>query len=167
MGLNGVTIATLANELGVKAPSLYNHVDGRDDIIAGITRRGAVDLARVLTEATANRQGTDAIRSVCVAYRRFAAARPGTYDATQLAVTEEADPVTYEALASVVAVVAEPLADVGVASDRIIDAVRTVRAMLHGFVLLERNSGFGMPQDVDSSFDFAVESMLRGLTDRS
>ena len=35
-GLEAVTLARVAGELGVRAPSLYNHVDGRDDVLRAI-----------------------------------------------------------------------------------------------------------------------------------
>ena len=47
-------------------------------------------------------------------------------------------------------------------SDRI-DAVRAVRAAVHGFVVLELDGGFGMPDDVDASFAFLVDGLVGGL----
>jgi hypothetical protein len=43
--------------------------------------------------------------------------------------------------------------------DDAIDAARAVRAALHGFVALEAAGGFGLPRDVEWSF----ERLLDGL----
>ena len=45
-----------------------------------------------------------------------------------------------------------------------VDATRTLRASLHGFVALEASDGFGLPQDVDRSFDRLVDALDRALS---
>jgi hypothetical protein len=40
-----------------------------------------------------------------------------------------------------------------------IDAVRMLRAALHGFVALEAAGGFGLPQSVDGTFTRLVDSL--------
>jgi hypothetical protein len=38
-----------------------------------------------------------------------------------------------------------------------------VRSALHGFVALETGGGFGIPVDLDESFDRMVAALARGL----
>lgn len=40
-----------------------------------------------------------------------------------------------------------------------IDAARFLRSALHGFVMLELTGGFGIPEDVDRSFDRMIEGI--------
>jgi len=40
-----------------------------------------------------------------------------------------------------------------------IDAVRMLRATLHGFVSLEASGGFGLPQSVDATFIRLVDAL--------
>jgi len=42
--------------------------------------------------------------------------------------------------------------------------VRIARAGLHGFVSLEAAGGFGLPRDVDRTFDRLIETLHTGLT---
>ena len=42
-------------------------------------------------------------------------------------------------------------------------ATRAVRSALHGFVGLEAVGGFGLPQDVDPSYDWLVDLLHAGL----
>jgi AcrR family transcriptional regulator len=86
-GLESVTLGRLAGELGVRPPSLYNHVDGLDGVLRGW------DL-----------EGDDAIH-----------------------------------------------------------AVRVVRSALHGFVALELSGGFGLPLDLDDSYERLVGVLAEGL----
>ena len=43
-------------------------------------------------------------------------------------------------------------------------AIRAVRSAVHGFVALEIAGGFGIPLDVDKSFDWLVTALLTGLS---
>jgi len=44
--------------------------------------------------------------------------------------------------------------------DDAIDAIRAFRSMLHGFVALECGGGFGLPVDIDRSFDRLVRGLV-------
>lgn len=41
--------------------------------------------------------------------------------------------------------------------------VRVVRAALHGFVSIEAAGGFGLPLDLDESFELVLSSVVAGL----
>ena len=42
-----------------------------------------------------------------------------------------------------------------------IHAVRAIRSALHGFVSLEREGGFGLPIDIDDSYDNLIDHARR------
>ena len=52
----------------------------------------------------------------------------------------------------------------GLDEDGTVHATRAVRSALHGFVSLEAAGGFGLPQDVDASYDRLVDLLDAGLT---
>jgi AcrR family transcriptional regulator len=60
-GLDAVTLARLAADLGVRAPSLYTHVAGLPDLRQRLAARGARELAAALGAAAAGRSGSDAL----------------------------------------------------------------------------------------------------------
>jgi hypothetical protein len=62
-------------------------------------------------------------------------------------------------------VVTSVLDGFGVTGDDAIDATRSLRAALHGFVSLEDAGGFGLPTDVDRSFDRLIHGLVRAITD--
>jgi WHG domain-containing protein len=47
--------------------------------------------------------------------------------------------------------------------DAAVHATRVVRSALHGFVALETGDGFGMPFDLDESFELLVTVLDQGL----
>ena len=70
-------------------------------------------------------------------------------------------------MAESVAPVVGLLSDMGVPDDEIIPVIRAFRSMLHGFVTLEAGRGFGLPVDIDASFDLAVEMGLAAVQGRA
>ena len=60
-------------------------------------------------------------------------------------------------------VIFDALAGFGLEGGDAIDATRALRPLLHGFVSLEAAGGFGMPDDVDRSFDRLVDAFIRAL----
>jgi hypothetical protein len=41
--------------------------------------------------------------------------------------------------------------------------VRVIRAALHGFVSIEAEGGFGLPLDLDRSFELLLATLVAGL----
>jgi len=158
-GLHALSLARLAAKLGVRAPSLYAHVDGLPDLRRRLADRGASELALALQSAAAGRAAGDALVSVANAYRAYALAHRGSYEALQIASEVEGS----EAAERVVAVVVAVLRGYGLEGEDAIHGVRVIRAALHGFVTLETGGGFGMPLDLDDSFAKLVETLDRGL----
>jgi AcrR family transcriptional regulator len=157
-GLDAVTLARLASDLGIRTPSLYSHVGGLDDLRKRLAARGASELADAMQEAATGRARGDALRAVAAAYREYARAHPGSYAAAQRA----AD-LPHDAGGRAVRVFAAVLAGYGLTGDDAIHATRAVRAALHGFAALESGGGFGMEQSVDESFERLVALLDDGL----
>jgi AcrR family transcriptional regulator len=160
-GLDAVTLARVARELGVRAPSLYVHVGGLADLRARLAARGARELAGVLGSAAAGRAGGDALWAIADAYRSYASQHPGTYAALQ----RTGDLGNDDAGADAVAVVLAVLRGYGLEGDAAIHAARAIRSGLHGFVVLERDEGFGIPLALDESYHRLVSILDRGLAD--
>jgi AcrR family transcriptional regulator len=161
-GLDAVTLAALAARLGVRAPSLYAHVEGLEDLRARVAGRGAEQLAERLQAAVAGRSGAPALRSLAAAYRDYAREHPGAYAALQRVAGLNVRAV--EAAERTVGVVLAVLAGYRLEGDEALHATRAIRSALHGFVLLEAQGGFGLALDVDESFEELVAVLDRGLS---
>lgn len=166
-GVEAVTMASVANRLGVRSPSLYVHVSGLDGLRRLLALRAADSIARALRDAAADRRGIGGLWAIARAYRRFAREHPGLYAAAQRAVRPGEDDELYHALAGAVTPVLRALAEVGVPETERIHVARAFRSALHGFVALEGAGGFGMPEAVDESFDRMVELLIAGLREVS
>jgi hypothetical protein len=60
---------------------------------------------------------------------------------------------------AVVQVATDILAGYKLDEDDAIDATRALRSALHGFITLESSGGFGLPVDVDRSFQRLVKGL--------
>lgn len=161
-GLEAVTLARLAGDLGVRAPSLYAHVEGLPGLRRRLAARGARELAAALQEAAAGRAGSDALAAAGAAYRTYAREHPGTYAAAQGGLDRD-DPETVASATRAVDAVVAILRGYGLEQDDAIHAVRIVRAALHGFVSLEAVEGFRMSLDPDETFARLLAALDAGL----
>jgi AcrR family transcriptional regulator len=161
-GLQAVTLARVAGDLGVRPPSLYNHVDGRPDLLRAIAVRSVRELAEALREAAVGRSGAEALTAAAHAYRAYARARPGRYEAT-LAAPTRGDEEHRAAAAEAVDVMLAVMRAWDLEGDDAIHAVRAFRSAVHGFVAIEAADGFGLAVDVDESFARLVAALAGGL----
>ena len=161
-GPGSLSLARVADELGVKSPSLYNHVDGLDGLTRSVALRAIDQLADVCRSASMGRSGPDALRSYLHAYRAFATDHPGVYPLTQVARPEDAEVAAASARALEPALAV--LASFGIEGEDLIHAARAVRSAVHGFCLLEANGGFGLDRDPDESFQRLLDLLAAGLS---
>lgn len=158
VGLSNLTLAELAQRLGVRQPSLYKHIAGMDALQRSIAIRAKNELAGVLGRAAVGRARGDGVAAIAHAYRTWALEHPGRYASAQRApVPGDVDDMT--ASANVVQVAADVMAGFDLRDEDAVDAIRAFRAALHGFVGLETGGGFGLPVSIDRSFDRLVAGL--------
>jgi AcrR family transcriptional regulator len=162
VGLDRLTLAMLAKRFGVAVPSLYKHVSGLDAVLQKVSALATAEMADVVVPAAAGLAKSDALRAVAAAWRSYARRHPGRYPAVQR-VPEESDPSHVAAGERLVGVVFAVLAGYGLDGDDVIDATRALRSALHGFVVLESGGGFGLPRDLDRSFEQMVAAFDAAL----
>ncbi len=159
-----LSMSVVADRLGVKAPSLYKHVDGLADLTHRIAILGATELGDAIRDATQGRAGRDALASAAQAVRTYAHEHPGRYAATIGATPLGADDPLAVALDRTLNSFAAALRGYHLDHDHEIHAIRMLRSILHGFASLESGSGFQMNTSVDDSFTWMVAFIDRGLT---
>ncbi|RKR89248.1 TetR family transcriptional regulator [Micromonospora pisi] len=162
VGLDRLTLAAVAQRLGVTLPSLYKHVRGLDGLAQQLAIQALDEFTARGTDATLGLAGQAAMRALAGAYRDYAQSHPGTYAAT-LRAPDPTDPAHVAAAERAVRVIYAVLAGYGLSGDRAIDAARALRSALHGFVTLEAAHGFGLPRDLDRSYELLVDALDRAF----
>jgi AcrR family transcriptional regulator len=161
-----LTLSELASRLGVRTPSLYNHVAGIDDLQRAVALYGTREMGRRIGRAAIGKSGDAAIVAIGEAYRAFAKERPGLYLAAQRAPApgEDDRAEASDEVLDVLRLVLEPFE---LTPEMQIHAMRSLRSLVHGFVSLELIGGFGIPVDVDVSFQYLLRIMIAGFERQS
>lgn len=161
-GLEALTLALLAERLDIRIPSLYNHIEGLDDLLRALAARAAGQLAAALRAAAVGRSGAPALLAIAHAYRAYVKAHPGRY--TLLARTPaDIEDMLSAAINEPVEVVFAVLAASEITGAEAVHLVRGLRSAVHGFAMTEVAGGFAMPVDVDESFQRLMVAVVHGL----
>lgn len=161
-GLGAVTLTRVADDLGVRQPALYRHVDGFDALIRELGLRGRNLLADRLSSAAVGVAADDAVRAMGHAWRAVVRESPGLYEATDrypCAGDEELE----DAVERVVGVIAQALSNFHLNVDDRVHFARSLRSSFHGFAHLEAGDGHPHPMDLDDSFEHLLDLLCLGL----
>ncbi len=162
-GIEQLSLGRLAERLGVRTPSLYNHVAGLPGLKHDLTLYCLHDLLDLILRATVGKSRAEAIFALANAYRAYAREAPGRYALTVQAL----DPGDQEVQAiaqQLVDVVRAVLAPYRLSEEDAIHAIRGLRSIVHGFISLEVAGGFAMPVDLDASFHWLINLFVAGLS---
>jgi len=164
-GLDGLSLADLAGRLGIRKPSLYNHVAGIGDLRRELALAGLRELGLSLSRAAVGKAGDDGLFALAEAYRAFVKQRPGLYEASvrSYRFSYPDDPEFEVAEAEGLEPVLAVLASCGISGEEAIHAARGLRSVAHGFATLEVAGGFGMSVDQNESFRRLVRAFADGL----
>ncbi len=161
-GLEQLSLGRLAERLGVRTPSLYNHVAGLPGLKHDLALYCLHDLLHRILHATVGKSRAEAIFAFANAYRAYAGEAPGRYALT----LQAPDPGNQEVQAiaqQLVEVVLAVLAPYRLSEEEAIHAIRGLRSVVHGFISLEVAGGFAMPIDLDASFHWLINLFIAGL----
>lgn len=161
MGFDQLSLAAVARRLGVAVPSLYKHVGGLEDLRRALAVLAVRELGQALA-AAGEGSPSGRLTTMAEAYRNYARAHPGRYQAAQRA-PEPGDAEHRAASDAALATIFDLLAQYGLSGADAVDAARALRAALHGFVALESEGAFGLPQSVDRSFARLVDVLDTAL----
>jgi len=164
-GLEALSLGHLAKKLGIRTPSLYNHVDGLPGLIRELSILNARNLADRISEAAIGQSGPEAVRAIMQAMRTYIKGYPGLYLSTVRAsgTQPEVDPELEQEEARSVKVGMAVMASFGLEGEDAVHAVRGLRSVVHGFATLEISGGFGMPLELNESFARLVDLFIAGL----
>jgi AcrR family transcriptional regulator len=161
-GIDQLSLGRLAEHLGIRTPSLYNHVAGLPGLKHDLALYSLRDLLNHATRATIGKSRAEAIIGLADAFRSYARQTPGRYTLTQQA-PDPGDCELQLVAQQVVDVVRAILVPYGLSEEDAIHAIRGLRSIVHGFVSLEVIGGFGLPVDLDASFHWLINVFIAGL----
>ena len=155
-GPDGLTMRAIADRMGIRAPSLYKHIEGKDELEALLMAealRGMGEAMRAALAPLGSRPSrVAALAALGRAYREWACAHPHLYRlATGGPLPREQLPEGLEAWS------AEPL----VRSAGTADRARAAWAFAHGMAILELAGRFPSDADLGAAWDAGLRALAR------
>lgn len=164
-GMANVTLKVLAEELGIKSPSLYKYFSGGlEELNKELMLYGWRSLESEITKAAIGKAKDNAITAICYAYRNFVRDHKGLFEAMQWYNMYQSEE-HMQATRGTIDVLFRVLEAYGLKEEEKVHCVRMLRGFLQGFSAIESHGGFGNPTPLKDTFDFALKTMLNGIRD--
>ncbi len=165
-GAERLSLNRLATKLGIKPPSLYNHINGLPHLIIELSILNTQKMAGYMTDAALGKSGSDAIYAIAYAYRKYIKDNPGLYLITLRSSNNQQtkNAELENAEKRVISVVKAVMAPFKLTDENALHAIRGFRSMVHGFTTIEIAGGFGLSLDCDESFNRLIEMLIKQLT---
>ncbi|MGG4144576.1 WHG domain-containing protein [Paenibacillus algorifonticola] len=161
-GLEAVTMASLSQKLGIRSPSLYNHIDGLSGVKLALAIYGLREMNEQMSKAVEGLTGEDAVYAAGKAYVAFARSNPGVYEATIPSQSQDND--EFKAVSEqLMGLIINLLDSYKLKQEMAIHIVRGLRSLLHGFSSIEQKGGFGLPYQLDESMQLVLQTYLSGI----
>jgi len=158
-GLDELSMQDLAARLGVKPPSLYNHISGLDEVRRQLAKEVLRRMELAIRNSAVGRSGENALRQMALAYRKFAQENPELYKAYATARQPE-DPEIEAAIKSLLGVLSQVLEGYGLDPEKENHFILLFHCGLHGFIALEAAGFCGGSKNANASFDALVQSQV-------
>jgi len=158
-GPGALTLSAVAGAAGVAPPSLYKHVRNLAELRALVSVRVINEIADQVGEAVLGRSADEAVRALMTAWRAYVRRCPNRY----AALIQTPEPRTAEAGARLLTIMTATLRAYGLEDSAAIHASRCLRVAVHGFAVLEVEGAFGLPEDLEESYDLLIHMMTAGL----
>ncbi len=161
-GLNGVTVTSLSQYLGIRKPSLYYHVQTVDEVIEGIMVYGWRKIATEVVPQIKVDTPEDALKRYAVSFYHFAFKNPGIFEA-MLTYNRRENNELNEVMAVIENFFYVQSDKMQIDRETAKHLLRTYRSFLEGFLMLRLHRSFGEPVGIPESFAFSMEVLLKGM----
>lgn len=160
--IDNVTLKALAEKLGVKSPSLYNHFANRQELLGILATASLENFYQWLAKGSFGLTGEKKLIALAESYRQFALTFPSQYQLVQQpSYWQEAEAVTCSN--QMIALVSTCLTDYHLTPEAEIHFIRLLRSYLDGFTSFSVGQAFKLSADLDDSFYFGLQVIMTGL----
>lgn len=164
-GPDALGISSVARELQIRPPSLYNHVSSGDDLAFAVLVEGSRRLLAVWREDLREvYEPSEVLLTMALTMRRWALANISLYQLMSRVPPQNEHPEFAPVGGEMLDLFRRPLGQMGIRGDDAIHTARAIRAAMHGYVLLEGAGQFRFGQDTEASYRWLVDAILRGVS---
>lgn len=131
-GMSAVSLKAVAQRLGIRPPSLYNHVDDLESLLHGAAQAGMSEMNRRMTSAAVGVAGESAITAVAEQYAGYMVQHPGVYEISQWA-TWHNDEKTAELFREYFSLISALVEKIGCSESDLGEVTDIITGFLHGY----------------------------------
>ena len=162
VGLKNLSLKMIAEKLGIKSPSLYNHISSLEDIKKKLMIYGWKQLEGKMIDSVAGVSGYEALRNICYTFYDYATSNKGVFEA-MLWYNKCDSEETINATKKLYEIIFKIMDSLNISEDNARHIIRMTRSFLEGFVLLVNNNSFGNPISIKESFDISLDIIINGV----
>jgi len=161
-GVEYLSLGNVASELGIKAPSLYRHIESKSALLRAVIEQTYLNLFSAYDQAleSAGNNPEAQLLSMARAQHAFAHANPNTYMLAYAAQNPElrADPnMLLERAIRIQKIIMQISGE-----ENSLPALRGLLALVHGYIMLELNGQFQRGGDLALTFEEIIKAYLQG-----
>ncbi|MBU3182958.1 TetR/AcrR family transcriptional regulator [Clostridium psychrophilum] len=162
IGINQLTFQKIAEKLGIKYQSLYNHFANIDDLKIKMTVYLLNNLKLELMQRLIGKSGEFAIREFAYAYRDFALKNKTAYGVYISVPSTQDEAVKH--LADKIGIIIRKILSYYIKDENLtIHKSRELRSLLHGFVSLSAHGYFQNPVNLEKSFQIMIDDFIASV----
>lgn len=164
IGKPDISLHEIARRLGIKTPSLYNHIKNTKELRYAVFQFAINKFIHRQEEAIKNKRKDEAVKAFAESYYLFATENKALY-LMIMSMPSEDDEIEKEMAVPLLNIVVSILSDYNLSKEAIAHWQRVLRAILHGFISQEYLGYFYYYSNIElkESRDKAVECFLNGL----
>jgi AcrR family transcriptional regulator len=158
-GLQGVSLKEVAGRLGIRTPSLYNHIGCLEDLLLEVAHRGMRAMNDRMSKTAIGKSGDNALQAASIEYLNSVVEHPGVYETIQWA-TWHGNDETAGIFADYVELLTTLIRSCDLKSPRMDEIVALLTGLLHGYATFNVRED---PDKAKASLTGALDTVLAGI----
>lgn len=164
-GEKSLGVNRVARELNIKPPSIYNHIQNNDELRIAVAIEGWKKLYNTLVLADLfNKDKKDSITLLLNTFRNFAHNNKNLYMVISTTFIDQNRADFLEVSKPFFELFNKLLSNFNIPKKEQIHVLRWLRSMSHGFIILELQKQFELPENVNQSYEFLIKTVIDFLT---
>lgn len=161
-GLNNVSLKSVAEELNIRTPSLYNHIESLDKLLLEVAHHGMRIMNERMTKVAVGKIGKEAIKLVSIEYLNYMIEHPGVYETIQWSVwhrTEETAAIFQNYLSLLITLIQS----CNLKKDKTFEILNMLTGIIHGYTTLQLGHAFSEPDKIRLELTKTIDTLLVGI----
>lgn len=161
-GMSALTLKAVAQRLGIRPPSLYNHVESLEALFHLAAHVGMEEMNRRVRDSAVGTAGKEALLSMAAEYFGYMIEHAGVYEVIQWA-TWHNDEKTAALFGEYLALIGSVFEKCGYYERDIAEITDIFSGFLHGYATMQLRYAFSDRENAMRRLKSAVDTLLIGI----